>query len=415
MPKTLTQLDWLSVLLYTLIISIGWAMIYSASLETTNPEILNFSKPYGKQIIWIALSIVIITLVLSLDTKFIVRFSSLIYIISIILLGGLFIFGKSIAGQIAWYSFGSFNFQPAEFTKIAVSLALAKYLSEINVLLKKPLVQIKSFMIIAIPMALILLQPDAGTALTFVAFIIPLYRKGLPHAYIISGIGVITLFLLTLKFSVNAVVISMAVLSVIGVILFRKKHINLFKYFLIVGLAIGFVFSVNFVYNNVLLPHQQDRFEILLGNKTDIRGTGFNTYQSKVAIGSGGLTGKGWLKGTQTHGKFVPAQHTDYIFTTLAEEWGFVGSMTVLLIYLFFIIRLFIMAERQKHNFSLIYGYCVASILFIHFFINIGMVIGVLPTIGIPLPLFSYGGSSLWGFTILIFIFLKMDAKRKQL
>jgi rod shape determining protein RodA len=354
-------------------------------------------------------------LVLSLDSKFLIRFSSVIYIASILLLAGLFVFGKSIAGQVAWYSFGSFSFQPAEFTKIAVSLATAKYLSEINVSLKKPLVQIKSFIILAIPMALILLQPDAGTALTFVAFIIPLYRKGLPHAYLILGISLITLFLLTLKFSANSVAISVAALSIIGLIVFRKRKVNLFKYFLVFGLAIGFVFSVNFVFNNVLLPHQQDRFQILLGNKTDIRGTGFNTYQSKVAIGSGGLTGKGWLKGTQTHGKFVPAQHTDYIFTTLAEEWGFVGSMTVLLIYLFFIIRLFLMAERQKQNFSLIYGYCVASILFIHFFINIGMVIGILPTIGIPLPLFSYGGSSLWGFTILIFIFLKMDAKRKQL
>lgn len=415
MPRILNQLDWLSVLLYTLIISIGWAMIYSASLETTDPEILNFSKPYGRQIIWIAFSFFLIVLLLALDTKFLIRFSSIIYIFSILLLAGLFVFGKSIAGQVAWYSFGSFNFQPAEFTKIAVSLAISKYLSEINVVLKKPIVQIKSFLIIITPMALILLQPDAGTALTFLAFIIPLYRKGLPHAYLILGLSVISLFLLTLKFSASSVAISVGLLSVIGLVLFRKKKVNYIKYFVIVGLAIGFVFSVNFVFNNVLLPHQQDRFEILLGNKTDIKGTGFNTYQSKVAIGSGGLTGKGWLKGTQTHGKFVPAQHTDYIFTTLAEEWGFLGSMTVLLLYLFFIIRLFIMAERQKRNFSLIYGYCVASILFIHFFINIGMVIGLLPTIGIPLPLFSYGGSSLWGFTILIFIFLKMDAERKQL
>ncbi len=415
MPRILNQLDWLSVLLYTIIICIGWAMIYSASLETTDPEILNFSKPYGRQIIWIGFSIFLIVLVLSLDTKFLIRFSSIIYIISILLLAGLFVFGKSIAGQVAWYSFGSFSFQPAEFTKIAVSLAISKYLSEINVVLKKPLVQIKSLLIIIMPMALILMQPDAGTALTFLAFIIPLYRKGLPHAYLVLGISVVALFLLTLKFSASSVSISVGLLSIIGLVLFRKKKVNYIKYFLFVGLAIGFVFSVNFVFNNVLLPHQQDRFEILLGNKTDIKGTGFNTYQSKVAIGSGGLTGKGWLKGTQTHGKFVPAQHTDYIFTTLAEEWGFIGSMTVLLLYLFFIIRLFIMAERQKRNFSLIYGYCVASILFIHFFINIGMVIGLLPTIGIPLPLFSYGGSSLWGFTILIFLFLKMDAERKQL
>ena len=415
MPRILNQLDWLSVLLYTIIIGIGWAMIYSASLETTDPEILNFSKPYGRQIIWIGFSIFLIVLVLSLDTKFLIRFSSIIYIISILLLAGLFVFGKSIAGQVAWYSFGSFSFQPAEFTKIAVSLAISKYLSEINVVLKKPLVQIKSLLIIIMPMALILMQPDAGTALTFLAFIIPLYRKGLPHAYLVLGISVVALFLLTLKFSASSVAISVGLLSIIGLVLFRKKKVNYIKYFLFVGLAIGFVFSVNFVFNNVLLPHQQDRFEILLGNKTDIKGTGFNTYQSKVAIGSGGLTGKGWLKGTQTHGKFVPAQHTDYIFTTLAEEWGFIGSMTVLLLYLFFIIRLFIMAERQKRNFSLIYGYCVASILFIHFFINIGMVIGLLPTIGIPLPLFSYGGSSLWGFTILIFLFLKMDAERKQL
>jgi len=415
MPKIIAQLDWLSVLLYSIIIGVGWAMIYSASLETTSPEMLNFSKPYGKQILWIAFSIIIIILVLSIDYKFLIRFSSIIYIVSILLLAGLFVFGKSIAGQTAWYSFGSFNFQPAEFTKIAVSLATAKYLSQINVFLKYPIVQIKSFIILAIPMALILLQPDAGTALTFVAFVIPLYRKGLPHVYLILGVSTIFLFLITLKFSTNTVAISLLALSIIGLIIFRKKKINYFKYFLVVALAIGFVFSVNFVFNNVLLPHQQDRFDILLGIKSDIRGTGFNTYQSKVAIGSGGLTGKGWLKGTQTHGKFVPAQHTDYIFTTLAEEWGFVGSITILLIYLFFITRLFIMAERQKHNFCLIYGYCVASILFIHFFVNIGMVIGLLPTIGIPLPLFSYGGSSLWGFTILIFIFLKMDAKRKQL
>lgn len=415
MPKIIAQLDWLTVLLYTIIIGVGWAMIYSATLETTNPEILNFSKPYGKQIIWITLSVALIILILSVESKFLIRFSSIIYVLSILLLAGLFVFGKSIAGQIAWYSFGSFNFQPAEFTKIAVSLALAKYLSEFNVSLKKPLIQIKTFIILGVPMLLILMQPDAGTALTFSAFLIPMYRKGLPHAYLIIGVSVILLFLLTLKFSASAVAVSIVFLSILMIILLRKKKINYFKYFLIVGLGIGFVFSVNFVFNNVLLPHQQDRFEILLGNKTDIKGTGFNTYQSKVAIGSGGLTGKGWLKGTQTHGKFVPAQHTDYIFSTLAEEWGFLGSTAVILIYLFFILRLFFMAERQKQTYSLIYGYCVASILFIHFFVNIGMVLGLLPTIGIPLPLFSYGGSSLWAFTILVFIFLKMDAKRKQL
>ncbi|MFN2260990.1 MAG: rod shape-determining protein RodA [Psychroflexus sp.] len=415
MPKTLLQIDWLSILIVILLIAFGWSNIYSTTVTASDVQVFDFSKIYGKQLIWIGLGVFITILILSVEAKFFEQFSSVIYIVAVISLGGLFLFGKTIAGQTAWYSFGSFSIQPAEFVKTAVALVLAKYLSEINVDLKKFRSQIKAAGIIAIPFLLIMLQPDAGSALIYLAFIIPLYREGLPHWYIVVGFLAATIFILTLKFGFTYIAPIIFVMAVIIFLFNRKNKPKILKYILITLLCIGFSYSVNFILNDVLLPHQKERFDVLIGESNDIKGSAFNLYQSEVAIGSGGLSGKGWLKGTQTQGRFVPEQHTDYIFSTVGEEWGFLGTSSVVILFVSLILRLFYLAERQKSQFNRIYGYCVFSVIFFHFFVNIAMVIGLFPTVGIPLPFFSYGGSGLWGFIILIFIFLKMDAKRKSL
>lgn len=415
MPKTLLQIDWLSILIVVLLIVFGWSNIYSTTVTASDAEVFDFSKIYGKQLIWIGLGIFITILILSVEAKFFEKFSTVIYIFAVLSLAGLFLFGKTIAGQTAWYSFGSFSIQPAEFVKTAVALVLAKYLSEINVDLKKFKSQIKAAGIIAIPFLLIMLQPDAGSALIYLAFIIPLYREGLPHWYIVVGLLVAIIFILTLKFGFAIIAPIIFSIAVIIFLINRKNKPKVFIYLLITFLCIGFSYSVNFILNDVLLPHQKDRFDVLIGESNDIKGSAFNLYQSEVAIGSGGLWGKGWLKGTQTQGRFVPEQHTDYIFSTVGEEWGFLGTSFVVILFASLILRLFYLAERQKSQFNRVYGYCVFSVIFLHFFVNIAMVIGLFPTVGIPLPFFSYGGSGLWGFIILIFIFLKLDAKRKSL
>lgn len=415
MPKTLLQIDWLSILIVILLIAFGWSNIYSTTVTASDLEVFDFSKIYGKQLIWIGLGVFITVLMLSIEAKFFEKFSTVIYIVAVLSLSGLFLFGKTIAGQTAWYSFGSFSIQPAEFVKTAVALVLAKYLSEINVDLKKFKSQIKAAGIIAIPFLLIMLQPDAGSALIYLAFIIPLYREGLPHWYIVVGFLVAAIFILTLKFGFTIIAPIIFAMAVIIFLFNRKNKPKILKYILITILCTGFSYSVNFILNEVLLPHQKDRFDVLIGESNDIKGSAFNLYQSEVAIGSGGFWGKGWLKGTQTQGRFVPEQHTDYIFSTVGEEWGFLGTSLVVVLFTSLILRLFYLAERQKSQFNRVYGYCVFSVIFFHFFVNIAMVIGLFPTVGIPLPFFSYGGSGLWGFLILIFIFLKLDAKRKSL
>ncbi|WP_127845567.1 rod shape-determining protein RodA [Psychroflexus aestuariivivens] len=415
MPKTLLQIDWLSILIVVLLIVFGWSNIYSTTVTASDAEVFDFSKIYGKQLIWIGLGIFITILILSIEAKFFEKFSTVIYIFAVLSLAGLFLFGKTIAGQTAWYSFGSFSIQPAEFVKTAVALVLAKYLSEINVDLKKFKSQIKAAGIIAIPFLLIMLQPDAGSALIYLAFIIPLYREGLPHWYIVFGFLVAIIFILTLKFGFAIIAPIIFSIAVLIFLINRKNKPKVFIYLLVTFLCISFSYSVNFILNDVLLPHQKDRFDVLIGESNDIKGSAFNLYQSEVAIGSGGLWGKGWLKGTQTQGRFVPEQHTDYIFSTVGEEWGFLGTSFVVILFASLILRLFYLAERQKSQFNRVYGYCVFSVIFLHFFVNIAMVIGLFPTVGIPLPFFSYGGSGLWGFIILIFIFLKLDAKRKSL
>jgi rod shape determining protein RodA len=373
---------------------------------------MDFDQIYIKQLIWILLSFVIIVIVLSIEAKFYERFSSIIYLIVLVSLAGLFIFGKNVNGATSWYDIGGFSIQPSEFAKAATALALAKYVSDMQTNIMEFKFQAYAFLIMLIPAILIIPQPDPGSALIYLALIFPLYREGLHFIYLLLGFFMAALFIATLGLGVTWVVIGLVFFSLF--IYFRnkkmKKRPNFFKYGIITMACIGFVFSVNYIFNNVFEQRHRDRFNIVLGKEVDIKGIGYNTNQSEIAIGSGGWTGKGWTQGTQTKGNFVPEQHTDYIFSTVGEEWGFVGSFIVVLLFIALLIRSIQLAERQKSQFSRVYGYGVASILFIHFFINIGMVIGLFPTVGIPLPFFSYGGSGLWGFTILLFILIRLDA-----
>ena len=408
------NLDWISVVIYITLVILGWLNIYSSSLSSIEQEtsIFDFGQIYGKQFLFILFSIPLIFIVLSVDAKFYEKYSSILFGISLLSLAGLFVFGKTIAGQRCWYGIGSFTLQPSEFAKAATALALAKYLSDVQVNLKDTNRQIQALLIIFLPVLLILPQPDPGSALIYSIFIIVLYREGLPSWYVWIGFIAIVLFVLSLLLQPLAL-IGIA-LAIIIFIYYRSRIIdrNWILSTIIFVLISGFVFSVDFVFDNVFKQHHRDRFNILLGKEVDLKGVGYNTNQSEIAIGSGGWFGKGFLEGTQTKGGFVPEQHTDYIFTTVGEEWGFLGSIAVIVLFISLIIRIIYLAERQKTKFSRVYGYCTAGILFIHFFVNIAMVLGIFPTIGVPLPFFSYGGSGLWGFTILLFIFLKMDANK---
>jgi rod shape determining protein RodA len=365
-----------------------------------------------KQFLFIVLSIPLIFIVLFVDGKFYEKYASIIYGVGLISLLGLFAFGKTIAGQRCWYGIGSFTLQPSEFAKAATALALAKYLSDSQINLSHTNRQIQALAIVFLPVLLILPQPDPGSALIYSAFFLVLYREGLPSWYIWTGFAAIILFVLTLLF--QPIYVILLALIVIVFIHFKSRLAdrNIVLSGILLGIISGFVLSVNYVFTSVFKQHHRDRFNILLGKTVDMKGIGYNTNQSEIAIGSGGFFGKGFLEGTQTKGGFVPEQHTDYIFTTVGEEWGFLGSLVVIGLFVTLLLRIIYLAERQKTKFSRVYGYCVAGILFIHFFVNIAMVVGVFPTIGVPLPFFSYGGSGLWGFTILLFIFLKMDANK---
>ena len=403
-----SKYDWVTIFIYIALVAIGWINIYSASFNEASTSFFDVKQVYTKQLMFICLSLLLIIFILAIEAKFYERFSSIIYLIALFSLLGLFLFGKNINGATSWYAIGGFTIQPSEFTKFATALALAKYVSDIQIDLLKYQDQIKSLIIIFLPAILIIPQPDPGSALVYLALIFALYREGLPTIYLLFSFIVAALFVVTLSF--GTVWVSLLILLITGIIIFKSEKKSIFKYGILAVACIGFSISVNFIFENVLEQRHRDRFNIVLGKQVDTKSIGYNTNQSEIAIGSGGWTGKGWLQGTQTKGKFVPEQDTDYIFSTVGEEWGFLGSMGVVVLFLFLIIRLLILSERQKSQFSRIYGYSVASILFFHFFINIGMVSGLLPTIGIPLPFFSYGGSGLWGFTILLFIFIRLDA-----
>ncbi len=391
--------------------------IYAASNTEEHNYVFDFSVRYGKQIIWIGMSFLLIILILFIDAKFYEKFSSIIYLVSLLSLAGLFVFGKKINGATSWYNVGFSSIQPSEFAKTATILALAKLLSDKQYDLKLLKNQLKALIVIFLPACLITLQPDPGSGLVYTAFFFLLYREGLPIYYIAIGITAIALFVLTLVFGFTTLIIAcytLITLFILYIIYYRKKSLK-FEIFKIIGvyLTIGlFIFSVDYVYNHIFEQRHRDRFNILLGKNNDTRGIGYNTNQSLLTIQSGGFTGKGYLQGDRTQGKFVPEQDTDYIFSTIGEEWGFLGTSITIILFTLFVLRILQLAERQKTTFSRVYGYGIASVFFFHYLINIGMVIGIFPTIGIPLPFFSYGGSGLWGFTILLFIFIKLDASK---
>ncbi|MBU3028287.1 rod shape-determining protein RodA [Zobellia galactanivorans] len=418
--SVLKRIDWLSVLFYVLLLTIGWVNIYSSTFSESDSSIFDFSTLHGKQLFFILTSFASIVILLALEANFYERFSSVLYIISMVLLLGLFAFGKTIAGATSWYDLGFFNLQPSELAKVATALALAKYLSDIQTDIKRNKDQLYAFLIILIPAILIIPQPDPGSALVFFSLSFVIFREGLPIYYLGIAFFAILIFVTTLMFGTIWITIGIALILILFFLLKKKKFkVPVIPTAIAVVLTILFSLSVDFVFNNVFEQRHRDRFSLWLRLEKDpakleqIRKTiGYNTYQSEKAIESGGFWGKGFLEGTRTKGDFVPEQHTDYIFSTVGEEWGFLGTATVVLLFTFLLLRLVYLSERQKTGFARMYGYGVISILLVHYFINIGMVIGVLPTIGIPLPFFSYGGSGLLFFTALLFIFLKLDANR---
>ncbi|HBS87280.1 MAG: rod shape-determining protein RodA [Bacteroidetes bacterium GWF2_38_335] len=467
--NVITSVDWLTIFLYLLLVLLGWINIYSAVYDDEHKSIFDFTQRYGKQIIFIAAAVFIAVCLLIIESNFYSLFAYGIYALMILLLISVLFLGKEVNGSRSWFEMGEVRLQPAEFAKFATCLALARLLSDHNFRFRDRKFVARIILIIMLPVGLILLQRDAGSALVYYLFIIVLYREGMPALIFFLGLAIPVLFVVTLLFDkiylfvfllslfyiffyamylnlkhlgislaiftgsvllaisyffINnqetdwsyVLLVSFGLSSLVYFFLeFRYKLRNAFIINMIVLCSIGFTFTVDYVYNNVLHKHQKIRIDVLLGLDQDVKGVGYNVNQSMIAIGSGGPFGKGFLHGTQTKLNYVPEQDTDFIFCTVGEEWGFTGSVFVLLLFAFLLIRLIYLAERQRSVFSRVYGYGVVAILFFHLAINIGMTIGLAPVIGIPLPFFSYGGSSLWAFTILIFIFLRLDSSRMQL
>lgn len=463
------SLDWFTIFLYFLLVFMGWLNIYAAVYSEQHKSIFDFDMRYGKQILWIVAALLIAAIIIFIDTRFYSYFAYVIYAMGIFMLIIVLVLGKDVKGSRSWFEIGALHLQPSEFVKVVTCLALAKYLSSYSVKIEKFKTFIIFSIIILIPMGLIILQPDIGSMIIFISLIFVLYREGFPGWLPASVFLLITLFILALiadKMFILLILIAIALSSLIlldrkyresiflavsfisvywitslignifhlkfphynyllyttviisaGFVLYAlaKKMSNLIWIVFFLWVAVGYTYSVKYVFTNFLAPHQQHRVNILLGKEIDPGGAGYNINQSKIAIGSGGFSGKGYLQGTQTKFNFVPEQSTDFIFCTVGEEWGFLGSFLVLAIFVTFLLRLIYLAERQRSAFSRIFGYGVVSILFFHVAINIGMTIGLLPVIGIPLPFFSYGGSALWTFTILLFIFLRFDGSRLEL
>ena len=464
--NVIANLDWLTILIFLVLITIGWLNIYSAVYSEQHPNILDFSQRYGQQFIWIIAAIFIAIVILLIDFRFFEFFGYIIYGFAIFLLLFVIVAGKEINGAKSWISIASFQIQPSEFAKPAVALALAKYLSTINLNLHKTTTYLKTAFFIFLPALLILMQPDTGSALVFSAFILVLYREGFPSSIILILLGLVIVFMMVLllnellilaiilgigfiaywvmtesfkkflwlifyyligyififglyylikgetAYYLSGILSALIGIMVFSIIIYLKRIRKVFFILLTLASALFIMLSVNYVFDNFLSKYQQHRVNIMLGIESDPLGAGYNLNQSKIAIGSGGFTGKGYLKGTQTKLRFVPEQSTDFIFCTMGEELGFIGSTVIIVLFLVLFYRLIYLAERQRNYFARIYGYGVVSILFFHFAINIAMTIGLFPVIGIPLPFFSYGGSSLWAFTILLFIFLRFDASR---
>nr|MBK9651674.1 rod shape-determining protein RodA [Bacteroidota bacterium] len=406
------NIDWTTVLIYLALVIFGWINIYAAVYDERFQSIFDTTQRYGKQMLWIVLAIIISLAILVVDGKFYEAFAYYIYGFFMLALLLVLLIARDVKGAVSWIDIGSFKLQPSEFTKFGTCLALAKFLSEPYTRMTENKTKIIAALICLVPMALILMQNDTGSAMVYASFIFVMYRAGLSQNFLIIGFITILIFVLALMIPKLVLVGVIIGVSALGALFLRRtmKNILMLAFIAIVGCAM--VYGVDYVFNEVLQTHQRERIEVLLGKRADPKGAGYNVNQSLIAIGSGGLTGKGFCEGTQTKYDFVPEQATDFIFCTVGEEWGFIGTTILMAMFLWLLIRIVMIAERQKNNFVRMYGYGVASIIFFHIFINIGMTIGLLPVIGIPLPFFSYGGSSLWSFTILLFILIKLDSYR---
>ncbi len=463
-----SNLDWFSVALWLTISVIGWINIYATGYDDRHTGIMDYSQQYGKQLIWLLASVVVAAVVILTDSRFYHLFSYAIYGGALFSLVLVLIFGKEVNSSQSWFEIGGISLQPAEFAKVATALALARYIDGRNINLTSTASLLKSLAIVLLPVALILLQPDLGSAVVYAAFVFVLYREGLNPFIFLSGIVVVVLFFVAVIFEeLYSSMVIMAV-AMVGVALMSRRYMmTLTLAVAIAGVAaatllldraagfnigadralmagavaatllmvwynfrfrirrcmvlllfmtasIFYIYTVDYVFHEVLRPHQRERINIVLGVESDPLGAGYNLHQSMISIGSGGLTGKGFLQGTQTKFRFVPEQSTDFIFCTVGEEWGFLGSAAVIVLYLVLLLRIQYVAERQRSVFSRVYGYSLFSVLFLHFFINIGMTVGLVPVIGIPLPFFSYGGSALWAFTAMLFILLRLDSERRS-
>ncbi len=418
------NIDWITVGFYILFVFLGWLNIYAVVFD---PEVVNnifdFSINSGKQLMWIGGAFILIVMILVIDYKFYSTFSYIFYILSIVILLLTIFMGTEVNGSRSWLDLGIVRVQPAEFAKFTTALALARYLGALNVNIERFDVMFKAGVILLIPCALILLQNETGGMLVFSAFILVMYREGLPGTMLLIGVCTTLLFVLTLAVGVDPILIGLSIICGLFILYFVVNRLRMTRKQLtsriliiltIFGLSVGFVFGVHKIFFEVLQEHQRNRIMVLFDTELDIRDVGYHVHQSKIAIGSGDLFGKGFLEGTQTKFDFVPEQSTDFIFCTIGEEHGWFGSSVLIILYLLFMLRLVFLAERQKDSFARIYGYSVACIILFHFMVNIGMTIGLFPVIGIPLPFFSYGGSSLWSFTLLLFVFLKLDSHRGQ-
>ena len=408
------NIDKVLLLIFVLLVACGWINIYAAVYSDEHRSIFDLSQRYGKQLIWIGSAFIIAMAILIIDIKFIVSFSYVFYGISILFLLFVLAAGSAVSGSKSWFHAGGFALQPGEFAKFATCLALAKYLSSQNVKLNDRRTVLTVIFLLLLPVLLILKQNDLGSAMVFVAFVFMFYREGFSGNILI--ICVLIFFLIFMALVINKFILLGLLAVIVGILFFfiKRTRKNIFSLIGLLLLASVIILSVDYGFEHILEKHQKTRINVLLGKEIDPKGAGYNINQSKIAIGSGGFWGKGFLKGTQTKYNFVPEQSTDFIFCTVGEEWGFIGSLYVVGMFVALLFRLIFLAERQRSAFSRIYGYGVVSIFFIHFFINIGMATGLVPVIGIPLPFFSYGGSSLWGFTVLLFIFLRLDASRTE-
>ncbi|MBO4574459.1 MAG: rod shape-determining protein RodA [Bacteroidales bacterium] len=402
---------WL-LIIYLALVVVGLLSIYAAAYNEDFPHIYDMSQNYGKQLLFIGISLAVGFMILLIDAKFFNAFAYIIYGLSIVFLLLVLVVGSKISGSTSWIQLGSFSFQPSEFAKFGTALALAHYLSQIDIDVTKIKTRVTAYGIVFLPMLLVLAQGDAGSASVFLIFLLVIYREGMGGTILIIGLVAATLFILSLCVSKWYVMIGLAVIFAIMIVLINRTRQNILKLTALLIIACAFVFSVDYAFYHVLKPHQRTRINIVIGKEKDTKGVGYNLNQSMIAIGSGGFSGKGYLNGTMTKYNYVPEQHTDFIFCTVGEEFGFVGSSMLVLLYLALILRLIHLAERQRSAFSRIYGYGIACVFFFHFAINIGMTIGLVPVIGIPLPFLSYGGTSLLMFSTMVSVFLKQDANR---